>query len=319
MEHYCTLFDLGFLPQGLALHDSLCQHAEPFTLWVLSLDQATQVALETLALPGVRVLALSDCETTELRAARANRTYGEYCWALGSQLFSFVFDRDRTVGRLTYLDADVFFFASPAPFFTELEQSGKSVLITEHAFAPTYAHYSETLGRYCVQFVTFTNEPASIDLLTRWQRQTLESSGAKGAMFGDQQYLDAWPEEFGQLVHVLDHRDRTLAPWNADYIAGSSAEWRPVLYHFHSYRRGGSRLTQWCHGYPLRHQRVRALYLSYQAVVEESLARLRSAGITTRAQGLQWRGVAGLRLLRSLLLGRLVLHLHSPRFAKADD
>ena len=39
MEHYVTLFDSLFLPQGLALHASLQQHAGEHRLWVLCVDE----------------------------------------------------------------------------------------------------------------------------------------------------------------------------------------------------------------------------------------------------------------------------------------
>jgi hypothetical protein len=253
MEHYGTLFDQGFLPQGLALCASLRRHAGPFTLWVLCLDGQTRTTLEALALPGVRLLALADCETDELRAARADRSYGEYCWTLASHVFSFVLDRDPTVQRLTYLDADVYFFGSPSPFFAEMEQAGKTVLITEHAFAPAYAHYEAKAGRFCVQFITFTREPDSLALLHRWQRQTRASSSADrhAASFGDQQYLDEWPARFGNVVHVLEHRDRTLAPWNADHALRHADPDRVVFYHFHGFRMMSPRWSQWCIGYSL--------------------------------------------------------------------
>jgi hypothetical protein len=34
MEHYVTLFDSLFLPQGLALHMSMERHAGVYTLWI---------------------------------------------------------------------------------------------------------------------------------------------------------------------------------------------------------------------------------------------------------------------------------------------
>jgi hypothetical protein len=314
------LFDQAFLPQGLALYDSLRRHASPFTLWILCLDISTLDALTALDLPDVRLLALSDHETEELRVARSNRGYGEYCWTLASHVFSFVFEREPAVSRLTYLDADVYFFDSTRPFFEELERAGKSVLITEHAFAPEYAHYAESRGRYCVQFVTFTRNPGALRLLAQWQAQTRESCSAAmdAALFGDQQYLDAWPVQHPDLVHVLDDRGRTLAPWNAEYYAANADRWPCVMYHFHSYRLSGSRLTVWCHGYPLRHPRVRALYAEYHAAVEQALRRLRMLDLPVRRQRVPWRGLAGLRLLRSLLLGRLWLHRHAPHFSPSD-
>lgn len=316
MEHFCTLFDLGFLPQGLALHRSMREHLGPFTLWILCLDDETYTSLQTLQLPEVRTMRLAECETDDLRAARANRSYGEYCWTLASHCFSFVWDRDPTVPRLTYLDADVFFLGAPRDFFAELEGAGKSVLVTEHAFAPEHAHHEKSAGRFCVQFVTFCFEPRALRLLAQWQAQTREScSSAKdAAKFGDQQYLDDWPVSHADIVHVLEPRNRTLAPWNADHAASQRDGWAPVLFHFHSFRLAGHRWTIWCHGYRIRTARMRAAYASYQSAIDSALAQMRDARLPARRQKVNLRGLNLLRFARSYALRRLVLHFHPPRF-----
>ena len=45
MEHYVTLFDSLFLPQGLALHMSMERHAGNYTLWILCIDDAVHDVL----------------------------------------------------------------------------------------------------------------------------------------------------------------------------------------------------------------------------------------------------------------------------------
>jgi hypothetical protein len=309
MEHYGTLFDEAFLPQGIALHASLHRHAQPFTLWVLCLDRTTKTALDSLQLSDVQTLALADCETPELRIARGNRSYGEYCWTLASHLFSFVFDRDPTVRRLTYVDADVYFFGSPTSFIRELEESAKPVLITEHAYAPSVAHYAKTAGRFCVQFITFERRPEALALLESWQRQTLEScsSARDSAVFGDQQYLDAWPARYPHLVHILDHRFRTLAPWNADHALKCGDPDSVVFYHFHSFRTISQRWAQWCVGYTLTNPVALRLYSAYQAEILAAFDDLRRSG--SRPAFRPFRpGIGGwLRLARSWVRGQLHL------------
>jgi hypothetical protein len=313
LEHFCTLFDQTFLPQGLALHASLRRHAAPFTLWVLCLDRPTQAALEALALPDVRLLPLADCETDDLRAARANRSYGEYCWTLGSHLFTFVFDRDPAVRRLTYLDADVFFFGPAGAFFSEMEAGGKRVLITEHGYAPEYAHYAARAGRFCVQFVTFTRVPEALSLLAGWQRQTREScSGARNAaFFGDQQYLEEWPARYPRLVHVLEDRGRTLAPWNADHVLGHGPSEPAVLYHFHTYRVLSARWSQWCVGYRLSQPAVMRLYRAYEAEVLAAFATVAVHGHPAPLRPWSPGVLTWVRLLRSLLKRQLRVRRHS--------
>jgi hypothetical protein len=232
MEHYVTLFDSLFLPQGLALHSSLESHAGSYTLWVLCMDEDAKTVLDKLNKPNLKVIALSEVETPELLAVKPGRTKGEYCWTLTPFTPKIVFDRDESVQRVTYLDADVFFLQNVTPIFQEFEESGKAVLITDHGFAPE-CDQSAISGQFCVQFMTFirnTGEPVR----TWWKEKCVEWCFAKpeDGKFGDQKYLDNWPDMFPDLVHVLSHLEWTLAPWNATRFPYSVGK----FYHFHQLR-----------------------------------------------------------------------------------
>jgi hypothetical protein len=146
-----------------------------------------------------------------------------------------VFDRDDSVQRVTYVDADVFFFGDPLRLIHELHESERDVLITEHAYDPQYDS-SATSGRFCVQFVTFRRSPGGSRVCHWWQARCLEwcYNRYEDGRFGDQKYLDVWPEIFSDEVHVLKAVSETLAPWNARFL--ERADHRPVLYHFHGLR-----------------------------------------------------------------------------------
>jgi hypothetical protein len=310
MEHFATLFDRNFLPQGLALLQSLQRTASrPFRLWVLCLDQDTYSILHGLRRDDLELLRLEDCETPELRRARANRSYGEYCWTLGCHLFSFVFDRNPEVRRLTYLDADMYFLSDPTTCLQELESSGKSVLITEHAFAPAWAHYAKTAGTYCVQYVTFTRTGAALQLLATWQTQTraqCSSDPGKGG-YGDQAYLDEWPTSHSDIVHVLDHRYRTLAPWNSDFAAGLGSGTPPLFYHFHGLRILGRRCVLLAAGYPLNQARTKAIYDQYLAELRAALALIKKGTPGYRVKQSPLSFVGWLKLGWGAVCNRLVL------------
>ena len=81
-EHYVTLFDNRFLPQGLCLYYSLVQHGGDFQLWVVALDQSSFSTLEELNLPRLRPLNLSRLEPPELLAVKPDRNRAEYCWTI---------------------------------------------------------------------------------------------------------------------------------------------------------------------------------------------------------------------------------------------
>ena len=232
MEHYITLFDSLFLPQGLALHASLTRHAGRFTLWVLCLDDKTQQVLDSLGAPTLKTICLAEVESDELLAVKPGRTRAEYCWTLTPYTPKIVFDRAPDAQRVTYVDSDVFLLRSPRAIFEEFERSGKSVMITDHAYDAEYDH-SAVVGQYCVQFMTFVRG-SSEPVRRWWQDRCIEWCFAtpEDGKLGDQKYLDDWPTRFGPLVHVLHQIDLLLAPWNARRFPYS----RAVAWHFQGLR-----------------------------------------------------------------------------------
>jgi hypothetical protein len=232
MEHFVTLYNSLFLPQGLALQLSMERHVGEYVLWILCVDDEAHDVLSRLDLPNVRLLKLSEWETAELLSVKPNRTISEYCWTLTPFSLRFVFEADPSVQRVTYIDADLWFRKHPRPIFDELDASGKQVLITDHAYAPEYDQ-SSTSGQYCVQFITFTRDGGE-PVRKEWEDLCIDWCFARfeDGKFGDQKYLDSWPARFGDAVHVLQDKERTLAPWNATRFPYGNA----VFYHFHGLR-----------------------------------------------------------------------------------
>jgi len=232
MEHFVTLFNTLFLPQGLALHMSMQRHIKDYVLWILCVDDQTYDILMKVDLPSVRLLKLSELETPELLEVKQGRTIAEYCWTLTPFAPRFVFEADLSIHRVTYIDADIWFQKHPHPIFDELDTSEKYVLITDHGYA-TEHDQSETFGQYCVQFMTFTRVGGEI-VRKWWEDRCIEwcYARAENGKYGDQKYLDDWPERFGKEVHVLQAKELTLAPWNATRFPYGDA----VFYHFHGLR-----------------------------------------------------------------------------------
>lgn len=284
MEHYVTLFDSLFLPQGLALHRSLERHAGEYTLWVLCMDADCHTFLSRLDLPNLRLLELARLETDALRAVKPGRSVGEYCWTLTPFAPRFVFEADASVERVTYLDADLWFRKNPAPLFRELEVSGKAVLITDHGYAAEY-DLSAVSGQYCVQFVTFVRE-RSEKVRAQWEAQCLEwcFARAENGKFGDQKYLDEWPDVFSGLVHVLADKELTQAPWNATRFPYGHA----IFWHFHSLRILGKKsenLSAILSAYPLPAPVRSYVYAPYLEDLRYALSRMRECGVDIRPQG----------------------------------
>ena len=215
MEHYVTLFDSLFLPQGLALHKSMERYAGIYTLWVLCMDDDVHEVLCKLNLPNIRLLQLSKLETPELLAIKPSRSKGEYCWTLTPFAPRFVFENSPVVQRVTYLDADMWFRAPPKNIFKEFESSKKHVLITECAYSVEYDQ-TITAGKFAVQFMIF-NRGGSEIVRKWWEEKCLEWCYARyeDGKFGDQKYLDEWESLFDDDVYVLEDNNLIVAPWNA--------------------------------------------------------------------------------------------------------
>ncbi|MHB1530099.1 MAG: glycosyl transferase [Acidiferrobacteraceae bacterium] len=282
-EHFVTLFDNNFLPVGLCLHASLLQQGQPFQLWIICMDDLVERNLRQLALPFVRLLPLAEVEQYALRAVKPARTLGEYCWTLTPFAPEFVLDRDPGVARVTYLDADLFFFDAPQLLIEEFVASGKHVLITEHAYGPRYARSGRARrgGRFCVQFITFRRTVEAAKVMHWWQERCLEWCYARveDGKFGDQKYLDVWPELFAQEVHILGQKEKALAPWNvAHYEAVGRGHIAPVFYHFHGLRLESPARLLLYSGYQVG-AAADELYGAYVTCLRRMLARLGDLGI----------------------------------------
>lgn len=280
MEHYVTLFDSLFLPQGLALHASMQRHAGAYTLWVLCMDVRAHEVLSRLSLPNVRLISLDDAETPDLKRVKPSRTRGEYCWTITPFTPRLVFDRDPSATRVTYLDADLWFRACPSSLLEAFAATGKAVQITEHAYAPDY-DLASTNGKFCVQFMTFVRD-RSEPVRQWWAERCLEwcFGRLEDNKFGDQKYLDDWPDRFASHVHVLERLEALQGPWNARVFAPSLA----VAYHFHGLRLLGGDRVLTAEKYKLPRATRDLLYGPYVQDLAKAVSMLRANGHTPLPQ-----------------------------------
>ena len=242
--HFCTYFDQRFLSRGLALYHSLLDHCRSFHLWVLCLDEPVHAALSALELPHMTLVPLAELEAAdrELLKVKGGRSTVEYYFTCTPAWPLWVFNHAPHLDMITYLDADLFFFADPAPIFEEL--GARSVGIIAHRFPPDM-RWRECYGIYNVGWVSFRRDANGIACLRWWRERCIEwcHDRAEAGRFGDQKYLDAWPELFDGVA-VLEHPGANVAPWN---LVGHTLDWingrvtccgRPLIFfHFHGLRR----------------------------------------------------------------------------------
>jgi hypothetical protein len=244
-RHFCTYFDHRYLPHALALTASLRRHCRDFRLWALCLDDAAHAALQSLAIPQLTPIALTDFERGDdaLAAAKRNRSTIEYYFTCTPSLPLFVMRLDPSIDAVTYLDADLFFFSDPQPLFDEIGDA--SVAIIPHRFPAANAPRFERYGIYNVGWLTFRRTAAGLVCLQWWRERCLEwcFDREEPSRFADQKYLDDWPSRFDG-VHVVRHQGANVASWNlANYDLTRRGDRvfvddEPLIFfHFHHFKR----------------------------------------------------------------------------------
>jgi hypothetical protein len=244
---YCTYFDHNYLPRGLALHQSLEQHAPGARLWVLCLSDACYRTLRALNLPNLVPLRLEDFEAAdpEVAATRPTRSLIEYYFTCSAAWMLHVLNHEQDAEWVTYLDSDLFFFASPDPIFDEMKDAAFGIV--PHRFTRRLAD-QRRFGKYNVGWVSARRCDEGFAALRWWRERCIEwcYDRVEGDRFADQRYLDRLPELFPN-VHVIEHLGANLAPWNLEDFR---VEWRdgsvqiegryPLLFfHFYGVKRRG--------------------------------------------------------------------------------
>ena len=241
MHHFCTYFDRNYLLRGLSAFRSLEQTGCDFVLHALALDEQCYATLVALKLERLRPVLLADIEaaTPGLLAAKAGRSRIEYYFTLSPVLPLYLLEQHAEIERITYLDADLHFTASPDVLFNEM--GPRSILVCEHRYSP-HLKQQGGYGHFNVQFQSFRNNTAGLACLKRWRTQCIEwcHDYVDGDRYADQKYLDEWPALYGEQLAVVQHPGAGLAPWNwasapLDINAGElRVGGKPlVFYHFH--------------------------------------------------------------------------------------
>lgn len=280
MTNFCTLFDHNYLSRGLSLYRSLTEQcSDSFSLYILAMDDIAADWLNKQQYKNVIVQTLDDIKNAYpiLNKLQQERTRAEFSWTLSSFSIQF-FLKKYNLESVTYLDADMYFYADPQILFDEL--NGESVIITPHNYTPKYDQ-SATSGRYCVQFMYFKNDEGGNKVLEWWRNACEECccGTPTDGKFGDQKYLDDWLSRFPGIVHEEKHMGCGIAPWNCqqfelmtdngrfciqDNITKQKAE--VVFFHFHDlreYKTKNNKMLWRLGGYFLSNNIIEFLYRPY--------------------------------------------------------
>ena len=236
MINYCTYFDKNYLSRGIALHDSLIKTKKKnFHLYVIAFDNFTYNFFKKYKLQNLTCVLHSSFEDKKLKKIKNQRTRVEYFWTCTPFVITF-FLKKYGLKNCIYVDADIYFFSNDNKIF---KYNKFSTLITSHNYHP---HYDQTTtsGKYCVQYLYFKNNQNTFKVLNEWKKQCIRwcYNRVEENKFGDQKYLDDWPEKFNS-VGVIGDEGFGVAPWNSlkykiknNFIL-KDKKLKLVFYHFH--------------------------------------------------------------------------------------
>jgi len=230
MIEYCTLFDMSYLAQGLALYKSIDKHHAAYRLHILAACDESYAILKELNLPNVVLYSLAEVETDALRKLHPLLKHFEYVCALKP---NFMLEVLQTADHVAYIDADSYFFSTGETLIRSFrEDSSIPVAITPHRFTPTRRHFLKN-GEFNAGFIYATHD--GIPCLKEWNRRCVENRTGR---MTDQQCINAWPKQWN--AHIIKHKGLNLAPWNQEQYKYSLRNGQvyvdddPLIwYHFH--------------------------------------------------------------------------------------
>jgi len=250
------------------MYFSLRNNLENFTLWILCMDEDTYNLLNQMQLPNIKLIALKDFETDDLKKVKKERTIAEYCWTCAAPLNLYLLEKEK-VDMITYLDADIYFYSDIKPVFDEIGDS--SIAIIEHRFSQDRAYMEKTAGRFNVEWVSFKNDTYGFEAAKWWKDKVIEwcYNRFEDGKMGDQLYLNDWPERF-KKVCIIKYKGAGLAPWNlgnykinfknnAIYIDDKKL----IFYHFHGMHQISKNLFRKALGYHISKKIKNLIYTPY--------------------------------------------------------
>lgn len=237
---FCTKVDHHYLPQLLALYDSLCRTGTPFILNVLTLSERCEEQLLGLSFDRMRIVPLQELlwHQPGLIEARKNRSLIEFYFSCTASLLNLLLGKVDDGELVTYLDADTYIFGDFELAFQLLHEA--SIGIAPHRFHAKLQD-REKYGKFNMGWVSLRRDPEGIACAKKWAELCVDwcYERLEDEKFADQKYLNSWPKQY-KSVKILEHPGLNCAPWNVEgaklFSKGEKIQisGAPLIqYHFH--------------------------------------------------------------------------------------
>lgn len=258
MNHFVTLFNYNYLPQGLAMINSL-KSDKKHTIWVVCLDDELFNFLSQNKIENVELISLDEIQKFVGHNHKKNRSFLEYCWLLTPFSIKYVLTKAQNANEVTYIDADVFFFKKIDPLIDEFKNSGKDIYIQLHDYEDNNINFSKS-GKFIIQFLTFKNNQKAEKIRNEWEIKCVQSTSIdyKNNIVGDQKYFDELYSQYTENFCVSKNFSFFQAPWTSDKSKIANV----ILYHFHSLRVCKTKVKMFS-GYKLDDEIIKNVYIPY--------------------------------------------------------
>ena len=236
-----TIFDKNYIVRTLAFYDALCKVEKECIFWFACMDQETKHIMSILDLPRVKLFTIEDMGDTELLGTKSGRSYAEFVFTSKSAAMHYVMNKIPDGDALVFSDNDVIYFSSPKNILNRIASLGKSIAIVPHRFPKEKEYMNERVGRYNAGLVYFIAGENSRLCIRDWRKECVNWCYLKyeNGRFGDQLYMNAWPEKYTGVYEIPDKGVNvgswSLSNWKVSKKEGIFYidESLLVCYHYH--------------------------------------------------------------------------------------
>lgn len=211
---YVSYFDQRYLALAITMLRSLRRHDPDALVFPLCFDALSFAAVTALGDPHIRPLAADELLAFEPRLRDCS---GRSRWAFYAThkaiLPLLLFARHPDLRAIVHVDADCWFFSSPAPLFGEIGEA--SIALSPHDFCAEFARLV-IHGRFNAGFIYWRHDAVALQCLREYREDCLtwcEPYVEPDGRFMNQGYLTRWPERYPG-VHEIRHPGVNVAYWN---------------------------------------------------------------------------------------------------------
>ena len=281
--HFTTVASGDYLYKFLVMYKTLKYHCTDFKLFAMCVEDDIYNILNDMKLPDIMPLKVDDVNNDELKKARRERSYLEYCWMLKSVTLHYVMNLYHDTDYFAHLDSDLCFFAGPESIFNEAPNA--SLYLIDHNNSQRFLHTYETSGRFNTGFVGCKNDHIARKAIDWWMKKCIESCSStpdsSKKIFGDQRYVEEWPRIFGN-VHIVKSKGINVSVWNIEGYKVSIRnnevfvnEDRLIFYHFSGFSIINETEFNLSWFYKIADEPLNLIYIPYMKLLKEVIIEIK--------------------------------------------